>query len=210
MLDDQLLWLISSYNYKCNDNLKPLLGVEIQTLDNPGWRVKIRLAESYSKDKHFQEIAFERTENDWIFCKIENSFFIGACGIFNLAEVMESFINWIENDQIYIGKESCFHSQTQLDLDNLKWLSNWFNSHCDGDWEHMFGINIETIDNSGWSVTIIIRETELEDKIFKKIHIERSKKDWLELEVEEGIFQGNCGNFNLIELLQTFRIWAKE
>lgn len=57
MLDDQLLWLINYYNYQCDGNLECVFGVEIQTLDNPGWRVKIRLTENYSKDKYFQEIA---------------------------------------------------------------------------------------------------------------------------------------------------------
>jgi len=33
----------------------------------------------------------------------------------------------------------------------LKWLQQWYSEHCDGAWEHGFGITIETIDNPGWA-----------------------------------------------------------
>ena len=33
----------------------------------------------------------------------------------------------------------------------INWLEEWYVSNCDGDWEHTFGITINTIDNPGWS-----------------------------------------------------------
>jgi len=30
----------------------------------------------------------------------------------------------------------------------------WYEGHCDGDWEHGFGPEIETIDNPGWRLKI--------------------------------------------------------
>lgn len=32
------------------------------------------------------------------------------------------------------------------------WLSNWHKLNCNGDWEHTYGIKIETLDNPGWLV----------------------------------------------------------
>lgn len=32
-------------------------------------------------------------------------------------------------------------------MDILKWLENWYSSNCDGDWEHLYGITIRTLDN---------------------------------------------------------------
>ena len=29
-------------------------------------------------------------------------------------------------------------------------LQKWYKSQCNGDWEHSFGIKIETLDNPGW------------------------------------------------------------
>ena len=39
-------------------------------------------------------------------------------------------------------------------MDALNWINGWFQSNCDGDWEHGFGITIETLDNPGWCVKI--------------------------------------------------------
>lgn len=40
----------------------------------------------------------------------------------------------------------------------LKWLENWYSSNCDGDWEHGYGIRIETLDNPVWAVRINLEE----------------------------------------------------
>ena len=31
----------------------------------------------------------------------------------------------------------------------LEWLMNWYESNCDGDWEHSYGVKIESLDNPG-------------------------------------------------------------
>jgi hypothetical protein len=30
----------------------------------------------------------------------------------------------------------------------------WYTKQCNGDWEHSYGIRIDTIDNPGWSLTL--------------------------------------------------------
>jgi hypothetical protein len=32
-------------------------------------------------------------------------------------------------------------------------LEDWFKQHCDGTWEHRYGLTIQTTDNPGWLVT---------------------------------------------------------
>ncbi|MFJ5673999.1 Imm53 family immunity protein [Streptomyces sp. NPDC093097] len=39
-------------------------------------------------------------------------------------------------------------------LDPLSSLTAWYTCQCDGDWEHEYGIRIETLGNPGWSVEI--------------------------------------------------------
>jgi|GEM_PF-3181522 len=34
-------------------------------------------------------------------------------------------------------------------------LTNWYQNQCDGDWEHKYGVSIETLDNPGWIVKIV-------------------------------------------------------
>ena len=93
--------------------------------------------------------------------------------------------------------------------DNLLWLVNWYDRQCDADWEHQFGVKVETLDNPGWSIRVSIQETELQDKKFQDISIERTEKDWIFCKVRNGFFEGDCGTLNLPEVLQIFRGWAE-
>jgi len=93
--------------------------------------------------------------------------------------------------------------------DNLLWLLKWYDRQCDGNWEHQFGIKIETLDNPGWSIQVSIQETELQGKEFQDNNIERTENNWIFSKVRNGFFECNCGPFNLPEALQVFRDWAE-
>jgi hypothetical protein len=54
--------------------------------------------------------------------------------------------------------------------DDLSWLQRWYSAHCDGEWEHGFGVTIETLDNPGWSVKIDVEGTEL---VFTPLSLQR-------------------------------------
>lgn len=90
-------------------------------------------------------------------------------------------------------------------------LNNWYQSHCDGEWEHAFGIAIGTLDNPGWTLKINLQDTELQYKPFAVLSIDNDddKDDWVYCEVEEGIFHGACGPKRLDEMLETFLDWAE-
>ena len=38
-------------------------------------------------------------------------------------------------------------------------LEEWYARQCNGDWEHHYGVRVETIDNPGWRVRIDLAET---------------------------------------------------
>jgi hypothetical protein len=94
--------------------------------------------------------------------------------------------------------------------DNFLWLQKWYQAHCDGDWEHDSGIHLGTIDNPGWSLTVNLQDTELEDKKFQKVKIKRSANDWVVCTVKDNNFEGRCGAGNLPEVLKLFRDWAED
>jgi len=95
-----------------------------------------------------------------------------------------------------------------MELNTLTWLQDWYASHCNGKWEHSWGIKIDNIDNPGWMVTIDLRETELSEKIFPDVRIERSETDWIQCSVKEFQFRILCGPKNLEEALLIFRTYA--
>lgn len=88
-------------------------------------------------------------------------------------------------------------------------LSEWYLNHCDNDWEHSYGIEIETLDNPGWSLTVDLRGTPLETRRFEGVSIERSDSDWLNCRLKDGQFQGRGGVGNLDEIITVFLVWAK-
>ncbi|WP_042170304.1 immunity 53 family protein [Paenibacillus gorillae] len=93
-------------------------------------------------------------------------------------------------------------------MDLLKWIQNWYYENCDGDWEHTYGVKIDTVDNPGWYVEINLIDTCLEDEHFEPIEIERDEEDWYYCIVRDGTFHGSGGAKNLEEILNYFRQWA--
>jgi hypothetical protein len=90
----------------------------------------------------------------------------------------------------------------------LKWIQNWYLENCDGDWEHCYGVNISTLDNPGWTIDIDLTDTNIEDKKFEVIDIERSESDWIYCNVSDNTFHGNGGPNNLEEILMIFQSWV--
>lgn len=86
----------------------------------------------------------------------------------------------------------------------IKQLQAWYARECNGDWEHSFGVKIETLDNPGWLVTIDLTETEWESiKVNRQVE-QRSETDWVQHEVSDQKFVGCGGLGNLEELLLAF------
>lgn len=96
-------------------------------------------------------------------------------------------------------------------MELLKRLQNWYKMHCDGDWEHSYGVAIDTLDNPGWKLSVDLTDTLLEDVEFLPIHIE-SKGDensfWMDCQKNENSFIGMGSADSLENLLATFLDWA--
>jgi len=93
--------------------------------------------------------------------------------------------------------------------DILDWLQNWYISQCDEDWEHQYGVRIDTMDNLGWSLTIDLYSTEIECVEFSKVKID-TEEGWLSCWVENQKFEGRCSPDNLKTILQIFKDWVGE
>lgn len=89
-------------------------------------------------------------------------------------------------------------------MDSLQQLQQWFQRRCDGEWEHSRGIEIETIDNPGWLVTIDLAETEWAGIEVPRTVEERSPTDWIQFEVAASKFTGAGGPANLSEIVEAF------
>lgn len=94
--------------------------------------------------------------------------------------------------------------------DLLTHLERWYARHCDGSWEHQYGIRIETLDNPGWRLEIDLHGTSLLLHGYDELTVERTSTDWLRCRVRDGKFEGFGGQSNLKELLQAFLQLAEQ
>ena len=100
--------------------------------------------------------------------------------------------------------------ETQSPDDSVfAWLQGWYARHCDGEWEHDYGVTIQSADNPGWVVTIDLVGTELAGRPFAEVKREASEHDWVWCFVRESAWQGGGGPHNLADVLAVFRDWAE-
>ncbi|MGA7996987.1 MAG: immunity 53 family protein [Bradyrhizobium sp.] len=87
--------------------------------------------------------------------------------------------------------------------DPLRCLQEWYSSHCDGGWEHQYGVSIKTLDNPGWHFRVELMDTELFSRAFDE------KDDWYRCQIRNHIFEGFCGPRQLNEVIMVFLNWAE-
>ena len=97
-----------------------------------------------------------------------------------------------------------------MQRDELAELQRWYEDQCDGQWEHAFGVRIETLDNPGWSVEIDLADTRLAGRAFPAIREMAPAHEWLVCEVLEKKFRGAGGPPMLRRILREFLDWAHQ
>jgi len=89
-------------------------------------------------------------------------------------------------------------------------LMQWYASQCDGDWEHSFGVKIDTLDNPGWRLEIDLVETELATAEFSTVeHNMAGDTGWWRCWRDETKFQAACGATELDKVIDVFLDWAR-
>lgn len=100
-------------------------------------------------------------------------------------------------------------------MDVLMLLQQWYTSQCNGEWEHQYGVRIETLDNPGWLVRIDVVGTALEDRPFTEVaegvgrdkHPDKTR--WMHCSLRDKTWEGAGDETQLTRLLRIFLDWAK-
>jgi hypothetical protein len=82
----------------------------------------------------------------------------------------------------------------------LLWIQQWYQSQCNGDWEHEYGVKIHTLDNPGWHVTIDLIDTNLQSLEITGELVEITDDDWYYYSIKEGVYKA-AGDPTKLELL---------
>jgi Immunity protein 53 len=104
--DDDLAWLQDWYARQCNGDWEETYGVEIQSLDNPGWDVVIDLHGTALEARAFDTLLV--TDGDpptaangnlggpsWLVCKIRDGRFNGSGDPTRLNSIIRCFREWV-------------------------------------------------------------------------------------------------------------------
>ena len=91
----ELSWLQQWYAAQCDGDWEHHHGVKIQTVDNPGWEVRVHLQGTPHLTVPLPELTREG-EKDWIVCRVREGVFEGYGGPENLEEIVSTFRSWIE------------------------------------------------------------------------------------------------------------------
>lgn len=91
----------------------------------------------------------------------------------------------------------------------IEWLEKWYLNHCDGDWEHFYGIKIDTLDNPGWELIIDLSDTELENKLFEEYKEYIDENNWIICQVKDNKFDAGGDPLKLEKMIEVFKNWVE-
>ena len=87
-----LVRLADWYKGQCNGAWEHQFGIVIETLDNPGWCIKIDTTLTRTPlDDHPRTSIGTETEADWMAYWIEDETFVGVCGPDRLPHLIAQF-----------------------------------------------------------------------------------------------------------------------
>jgi hypothetical protein len=89
-------------------------------------------------------------------------------------------------------------------MELIEQIQVWYAAQCNSEWEHQYGVSIETIDNPGWCVKVDLAGTTLEDIRFQTYREDKSEGDWIICEVNGGKFVGTGDPGKLQSILEIF------
>jgi hypothetical protein len=91
---------------------------------------------------------------------------------------------------------------------SLSALEKWYASQCNGEWEHAWGVRINTLDNPGRHAHLNLQGTRRQDATLEKFKLTRSQDDWILYGAGKQEFQFACGPKNLSEAIDLFVSWC--
>ena len=97
---DILQWLQEWFRTQCDGGWEHTYGIWIDTLDNPGWGVRINIYGTELEGKAFERIEYNLADDDdWMVCEVEKGQFQGCGDPTKLITILQVFRDWVENRQ---------------------------------------------------------------------------------------------------------------
>lgn len=84
------------YGRQCDGEWEHQQGIQLDTIDNPGWHLRIDLVGTSAEGATFDPVVVERGADDWLRAQVRSGVFEAYCGLTSLDETIERFLAWAE------------------------------------------------------------------------------------------------------------------
>jgi hypothetical protein len=184
-----LAWLTRWYSDGFECGSPP--SIAIDTLDNPGWSLKVRLPAREIADLSENTASPPSDAQDWTAVSIRNGRFEGFGGPRRLGKLIARLARVAMSVDLSAEDSTLSH------------LMTWYATQCDGHWEHECGVRIVTLDTGGWEM---VADARLGDEAARSLpkQLMRSATDWLAFELHCDRVVARGGPCNLPEMVANF------
>jgi len=94
---DEFAWLQTWFAAQCDGDWEHQHGVSIETLDNPGWVLRVNVECTHLEERVFDEYFVDRSESDWIRAIRLGETLVISGGPNNLSEIVTLFRKWADS-----------------------------------------------------------------------------------------------------------------
>ncbi|EMO32648.1 hypothetical protein LEP1GSC175_3401 [Leptospira santarosai str. HAI821] len=192
--------LIQWYSEQCNEQWELQNQIKIYTVSNPGWTFKVGLKSTILENYEIESDPIKTEETDWYLYYIRDAVYKASGDPSKLPTLVGIF------QSIWEGKEFIYSPESKT---MFSWLMEWYQFQCDGDWEHEYGIEINTNGDRGWQVKIEVSFTELDGVVINHTLIQQGLNDWYSFSLKDGKFLAEGDPKELSIILEKFKeIWV--
>ena len=92
-------FIVAWFAAHCDGDWEHDVGIRVATLDNPGWRVDIRIEDTELQGIEIDWKVDEQSEQEWLQWRATGRFFEARCGPKDLGRAFDAFRLFAEGDR---------------------------------------------------------------------------------------------------------------
>lgn len=93
---DNLTFITRWFKDQCDGEWESDFGLTIESVNNPGWMVRIDLDGTGLEPATFKPLADQRSDTDWVEARVDDGAWVGGASVQNLDELLGVFRAWVE------------------------------------------------------------------------------------------------------------------
>lgn len=186
-------------------NSDSVVNVEMKTNSNLEWTFFATLNGSFLNNSLRFEAYFVNQFGGYVDCKTKDGVLFGQSSNQRVIEIIQAFR---ENSE-HCADLNHVVSLLNLSDDSFEYLVRWRHLYYDEELNFSPEILIESNQSLSWKVRIALAKTPLVNSFMMPINKKCSDLDWIQCEIKDGMFYGEAGPLNLLEVLDVFRDFSE-